>query len=50
MKRKLSGFSIILSGVRGRIKDGQPVPLLYLSLEEKRGSPEMTSTYIPSRC
>ena len=32
----------------GRVKLGQPVPLLYLSFELKRGSPETMSTYRPS--
>ena len=43
-----SGMFTTLSGTRGRVKEGQPVPDLNLSFELNNGSPETISTYIPA--
>ncbi len=48
-KMVFSSFSMIFSGMSGRVKLGHPVLGSYLSRELKRGSPETISTYMPGR-
>jgi hypothetical protein len=48
MKSFLSSFSIKLFSSIGFVKLGQPLQESYLSNEENKGVPSITSTYIPA--
>src|SRR3954454_3906261 len=47
MRSFQSVLVVTASGSMGRVKLGQPVPLSYLSSDEKSGWPDTTSTYRP---